>query len=184
MEPLREIFSYVCGQQHNWDPGGVELPFCQRCTGLYVGAAPALLLFLLFKPKPTSRTLWLHGICLLLMIPFGYHLVAQTGEERTLTGQLFAFGLIYYLTLLPADRLPKWKALWECNSQGYLIGAVMLLLALQVDIAWGGLRTNAILSWLGFAGLIIYQFLILVNLVVLLLFAWEWSCRRTGPSSP
>jgi len=175
---LREVFSYLCGQQHNWAPGGVNLPFCQRCTGLYVGAVPALILFLLFKPKPTSRMLWLHGICLLLMIPFGYHLIAQTGEERTLTGQLFAFGLIFYLTLLPANRLPKWKALWESNSHSYLIAAVMVLLALQVDIAWGGLRTNALLSWLGFAGLILYQLLVLTNIVLLLVFAWQSLHRR------
>ncbi len=180
MEPLREIFSYVCGQQHNWAPGGVDLPFCQRCTGLYVGAVPALILLLSFKPKPTSRMLWLHGFCLLAMIPFGYHLMAQTGEERTLTGQLFAFGLIYYLTLLPADRLPKWKALWECNSQSYLIAAVMLLLALQVDIAWGGLRTNAMLAWLGAAGLVLYGFLVLTNVLLLLLLAWGSLRRRTG----
>lgn len=173
MEWLQEIFSYVCGQEHNWAPGGVNLPFCQRCTGLYVGAVPALLLFLAFKPKPTSRMLWLHGMCMLFMIPFGYHLVAQTGEERTLTGQLFAFGLIYYLTLLPADRLPKWKALWESNTQSYLIACVMVLLGLQVDIAWGGLRTNVALSWLGLAGLVLYASLILANLVFMLQFAWE-----------
>ena len=182
MEPLREVFSYVCGQQHNWAPGGVELPFCQRCTGLYVGAVPALLLILSFKPKPSNRMLWLHGICLLLMIPFGYHLVAQTGEERTLTGQLFALGLIYYLTLLPADRLPKWKALWECNSSSYLMGVVMALLALQVDVAWGGLRTNAILAWLGAAGLVLYGFLVLTNVLLLVWLAWESLRRRIGSS--
>ncbi len=182
MELLREIFSYVCGQQHNWAPGGVDLPFCQRCTGLYVGSIPALILLLTFKPKPTSRMLWLHGICLLAMIPFGYHLIAQTGAERTLTGQLFAFGLIFYLTLLPADRLPNWKALWESSSHSYLIGAVMALLALQMDIAWGGLRTNTLLSWLGFAGLILYQLLALMNLALLLLYGWERLHRHPGLS--
>ena len=182
MEPLREVFSYVCGQQHNWAPGGVELPFCQRCTGLYVGAVPALLLILSFKPKPSNRMLWLHGICLLVLIPFGYHLVAQTGEERTLTGQLFALGLIYYLTLLPADRLPKWKALWECNSSSYLMGVVMALLALQVDVAWGGLRTNAILAWLGAAGLVLYGFLVLTNVLLLFLLAWKSLRGRIGSS--
>jgi uncharacterized membrane protein len=179
VEWLREIFSYVCGQQHNWAPGGVNLPFCQRCTGLYVGAVPALLLILGFKPKPTSRMLWLHGICMLVMIPFGYHLLAQTGEERTLTGQLFAFGLIFYLTLLPADRLPKWKALWQSNSQSYLIACVMVLLGLQVDIAWGGLHTNAALSWLGLAGLVLYGFLVLLNFALMLVFAWEFIHTRT-----
>jgi len=139
-----------------------------------------MLLVLLFKPKPTSRMLWLHGICLLAMIPFGYHWVAQTGEERTLTGQLFAFGLIYYLTLLPADRLPKWKALWECNSQSYLVGAVLILLTLQVDIAWGGLRTNAMLAWLGTTGLVLYAFLALANVLLLVLLAWQSLRRRTG----
>ena len=82
-EPLREIFSYVRGHEHNWVPGGVDLPFCQRCTGLYVGAAPPCSISVV-RAKAHERRPRLHGICLLLMIPFGYDLVAQTGEERTL----------------------------------------------------------------------------------------------------
>ena len=35
----------------------------------------------------------------------------------------------------------------------------MALLALQVDVAWGGLRTKAILAWLGAVGLVLYGFL-------------------------
>ena len=37
---LQTIFGWVCGQNpgHTWAPGGLMLPCCQRCTGLYAGA--------------------------------------------------------------------------------------------------------------------------------------------------
>jgi len=108
MEYLAEVFGLVCSREHCWAPGGEVLPFCQRCTGLYVGAAVAVVLYALFRPRPTSLSLWIHGLLLLVMVPFGYHLVPQNGVLRTLTGQLFAVGLVCYLSLLPTARLSFW----------------------------------------------------------------------------
>lgn len=178
MTPLYEIFSFVCGQQHNWVVGGEELPFCQRCTGLYVGALPALLAYLLWKPKPTTGMLWTHGLFLLLMAPFGYHVVAQTGEIRMLTGQLFAAGLVYYLTLLPSDR---WASSGELSPRGvvsYFAAGVLCVTLLQLAVLWGGSRANAVLSWMGFAGLLLYGLLVLMNLLLLAMTAWEFLRRR------
>jgi hypothetical protein len=39
METLSDIFAHVCGQNHCFAAGGVDLPVCQRCLGLYVAAA-------------------------------------------------------------------------------------------------------------------------------------------------
>ncbi|HXX99697.1 MAG TPA: DUF2085 domain-containing protein [Candidatus Limnocylindrales bacterium] len=178
MTPLHDIFSLVCGQQHNSVVGGMELPFCQRCTGLYVGVVPALLVYLLCKPKPTARMLWVHGIFLLLMVPFGYHLVVQTGEIRMLTGQLFACGLVYYLTLLLSDRWASWRKLLPLGDASYFALLALSLLLLQIAVIWGGKRTNAILSWLGFGGLLLYALLVLVNLAFLAEAAWNALRRR------
>lgn len=41
MDVLRDIFSLVCGQGRCFEVGGEALPVCQRCLGLYVGAAIA-----------------------------------------------------------------------------------------------------------------------------------------------
>jgi hypothetical protein len=62
------------------------------------------------------------------------------------------------------------------------MGVVMALLALQVDVAWGGLRTNAILAWLGAAGLVLYGFLVLTNVLLLVWLAWKSLRRRIGSS--
>jgi len=175
---LHEIFSLLCGQQQSWVIGGAELPFCQRCTGLYMGAVPALLVFLWFRPKATKGMLWTHGMCLLLMVPFGYHLVAQTGRIRMLTGQLFAIGLVYYLTLLIADRWPNQRELSPRGITGYFAAGLAALFLLQASVIWGGPRTNVVLSWIGFGGLLIYGLLVLVNLMLLAVAAPEFLRRR------
>ena len=178
MPLLHPIFSLVCGQQHNWIVGGDALPFCQRCTGLYVGAVPALLAYLWFRPKATSGMLWVHGMCLLQMVPFGYHMIAQTGELRTLTGQLFAIGLVYYLTLLPGDRWPPRQELSRSGMAGYFLSATAAVLLLQAAVNWGGPRTNNVLSWVGFTGLWIYGFLVLANFLILIIAALRLLDRR------
>ena len=100
---LTSLFSHVCGQglDHTWMPGGLALPVCQRCTGLYVGAAMAFVLHLLFRPQSTPAWRWAHGFFLLQMVPFGYHWLPQGAVVRAMTGVLFAFGLVSYFWLLP-----------------------------------------------------------------------------------
>lgn len=182
MPPLHHIFSFVCGQEHNWIVGGEALPFCQRCTGLYVGAVPTLLVYLWFRPKATSGILWVHGMCLLQMVPFGYHLIAQTGEVRMLTGQLFAIGLIYYLTLLPGDRWPPRQELSRSGIAGYFLSGTATLFLLQAAVIWGGPRTSTMMSWMGLLGLLIYGLLVLGNLLALTIAALSLLHRRTNYS--
>jgi uncharacterized membrane protein len=179
---LHDIFSLVCGQQHNWVLGGATLPLCQRCTGLYVGAVLALAVFLLFRPKPTNRMLWAHGLFLLQMVPFGYHLLMQTGEIRMLTGQFFAMGLVYYLMLLPGDHWPRWREPLVRSTPRYFVASVATALLLQAAVIWGVARTNAILSWLGLGGLLVYVSLVIVNLVLLAMYAGKLTRRRIAPS--
>jgi len=178
VELLEQIFAPLCGRVHCWAPGGQALPFCQRCTGLYVGAVVGLALFVLFRPRPTNRFLWLHGLMLLVMVPFGYHWVPQNGAIRTLTGQLFAAGLVGYLTLLPAAR-------WRCRPKddrrsfrAYTAGLVASLLVLQGLVHWAGRLTGVVLAWLGCVGLMVLAVLVLANLVLLSAAAWRTFRRR------
>jgi hypothetical protein len=39
METAEQIFSFVCGQSRSFIADGAALPVCQRCLGLYLGAA-------------------------------------------------------------------------------------------------------------------------------------------------
>lgn len=73
----------VCGSTNLWSMSGDTLPFCQRCTGLYVGSVFAFLTCLLFRPRPTTCRLGSHGGLLLVMFPFGYPGVPQNGNVRT-----------------------------------------------------------------------------------------------------
>ena len=101
LETLAHWFAAVCGQDpgHTWAPGGILLPCCQRCTGLYVGAGVAALLHLWVRPKLSGRFLEIHGAFLVVMAPFGFHWVAQGPALRTLTGVLFGFAVVTFLWL-------------------------------------------------------------------------------------
>jgi len=165
MEWLTAIFAHVCGQQNLWAPGGMALPFCQRCTGLYAGGVYALALCLLWRPRPTASVLWLHGGMMLGMIPFGFHLLPHGEVARTLSGYLFAFGMTYFLLLVPVEhfRLAErgvppaayWLALIAC--------APLLLLAAMM----GGTAAAYALAFLGAAGLLAYAALVLLNAYLL-----------------
>ncbi len=180
MTSLAELFSYVCGQVNLWTPGGETLPFCQRCTGLYVGGAYAQGLWLLFRPRPTLRLLGAHALLLLLMIPVGFHLVPQGGELRTLTGQLFAVGLTYFLALNPALRWRPWNGT-SGNQRAYWValfaGVPLLLLAVH----WESGLAAPVLAWIGVAGLAGFAALTLANLALLPLSLWE---RLRAPATP
>ena len=111
LELLFHLFAGVCGQNpgHTWAPGGVLLPCCQRCTGLYAGAGVAMLLHLWVKPRLTGRFLEIHGAFLLVMAPFGLHWVAQGPGLRTALGALFGFGIVTYLWLpLASGSRERW----------------------------------------------------------------------------
>ena len=167
MDSLRILFSHLCGQQHLWTLDGVTLPFCQRCTGLYVGAFCALVLVAAFRPRPNAFQYWLHGVFMLVMFPFGFHLVEHGGIIRTFTGALFAFGLVYYLALNPISLTSGWKghSLWRSAAYFTLvIGAIVLLLT---SVQRGGAGIAFLFTILGTLGLGVLVLLVAANLIML-----------------
>jgi uncharacterized membrane protein len=179
---MQGTFSLVCGQNplHTWYPGGAPLPFCQRCTGLYTGAAIAFLLLCLFRPQRGARYRWLHGMLLLLMTPFGFHLVPQDAFLRTLSGEWFGFGVVGLLWLQPAA---KWRVPANRVASGgklhLLIGAMSLIL-LPALARWGGGFAAAMLPWLAFAGLGTLTGLLLANVFVFVSYGVARSSRQTA----
>ncbi len=163
---LRDLFAFVCSQtlDRSWAPGGVLLPFDQRCTGLYVGAAIAVVLHLLLRFRPSVPLLWLHGLFLLQMVPLGFHLIPHGPVLRTLSGQLFSFGVIGYLWLCPGSSswLGGKSGSWRVWT--YLLVAGASLLLVPASAVWGGRMAALTLSWLGFAGLVALGVLVLTNL--------------------
>lgn len=184
-EQLGEVFAWVCGQlpEHTWGPGSVLLPFCQRCTGLYVGATVWFLLHLFLRGRPGPRLVALYGLCLLQMIPFGFHLVPQGPVLRTVSGWLFSFGLVGCLWLLPAGR-------WWVRRQAapwWTWCAVWVAVAGGAGLVWGAERggpvVGGLLAGLGLGGLAVLVLLAALNvfwLAASLLSGWHPDKPVTG----
>ena len=156
------LFAHLCGHVHNWP---IALPFCERCTGLYVGAPIATFAFVLFRVRPTARMLWLHGAMLLAMIPFGYHLVPQNADIRTITGQVFAAGLLFFLLSHPVAQF-GWSD--RHHPAAYLLTVVAAIPALLAALHFGGEQTAMVLGYAGVLGFALYAALAILNLALLI----------------
>ena len=181
MDILRQIFGFVCGQVHNWNVGGEPLPFCQRCTGFYVGIVYALAAALLFRPRATKLCLWINGGFLLLMLPFGYHLVDQGAAIRTITGELFAAGLGYFLFLMPAEALGTRHPVLVRSEWPYFLAIGTGIPLLLASVYFGGGTVRQILAWMGFAGLVAIAALWSANLWLVPRAIWRSFGRRQTP---
>jgi hypothetical protein len=132
-----------------------------------VGGVYALLAIILFRPRPSRLCLWLNGAFLLLMIPFGYHLVWQNSIIRIVTGQLFGASLVYFLLLNPVNLVSKKKNPLTNSEWPYLAVVLAGIPLLLVLIEFGGINTAWILSWTAFAGLSVYAVLCLANFIAI-----------------
>jgi len=131
-----------------WAPGGMLLPFCQRCAGFYAGAAVALALHLGLRIRPTDRFLQVHGGFLLLMIPLGYHFVPQDALVRGVSGVLCGAGVISFLWLLPGPRICVTAFMNQRRLIIYSAGLVVALAVIPASGTWGDER-----AWYGLVGL-------------------------------
>ncbi|MBN2507138.1 MAG: DUF2085 domain-containing protein [Verrucomicrobia bacterium] len=178
----QQVFGFVCGQNpaHAWAPGGEMLPLCQRCTGLYAGAAAALLLQLALRLRPGPRFLQTHGLFLLAMIPLGFRGMPDGPLVRTLSGLLYGFGVVSFLWLLPGERLPAAGVSPRRKLGIYTAGVGGTLLAVPALAAWGGRGAGVVLTAMALAGLAGLGALMLVNLAIGL----AWLVSRGGPNRP
>lgn len=164
-EAFGHLFGWVCGQNplHTWAPGGVLLPCCQRCTGLYIGAALAAALHFWLRPRLSNRFLEAHGVCLLQMVPFGFHWLPQGPELRTFTGLLFGFGVTTFLWLIPAARWLGAPPRWRGAALIYAAIGAAAGLGLLVAVRGGSVAASG-LAWLAAVGLVALAALVAVNL--------------------
>jgi uncharacterized membrane protein len=177
MPSLHQLFSYVCGQVNLCYVGGVQLPSCQRCTGLYVGGFFALGLVAIFRPKPTPAMLWFHGLLMLFIIPFGYHWI-RTGElVRLATGLMFGTGLAYYLVLNPIDALQGWSD-DQRDSRKYFAGLLVVVILFFALIRSGSSAIASILGWFAALGFLALSVLAITT-VTLTCFRIVHSLRNT-----
>jgi uncharacterized membrane protein len=162
----RAIFALVCGQDvlHTWAPGGVLLPCCQRCTGLYVGAAIALALHLGLRIRAGSRFLQVHGLFLLAMIPLGFHWIPQDAVARTVSGFLYGAGLVSFFWLLPGPALARLTPMSSPALATYIVVVGAGAAAVPALGRLGGTGAAHALVWLALLGLLGLALLALANL--------------------
>ena len=148
------VFSHLCHQEaaRCWAPGGVVLAFCQRCAGVYAGAALMLLLLPLMKFKPTKKILVIHGLFIIQMVIFGFHLIPHSATVRTLSGQLFIIGAFYFLWLNVQNRWDLFQT--DRSPRSYFGGIIIMLLLMQLFVRAPFAFASAFVEILGLLGLV------------------------------
>jgi uncharacterized membrane protein len=176
LELLNHLFAGVCGQNpsHTWAPGGVPLPFCERCTGMYVGASVAWLLHFWLRPKPTAWFLQIHGAFVLLMAPCGFYWIPQGPVLRTLSGMLFAFAVVAFLWLPVRDAMERRAA--GCSrvtvpkgppgQRAYAAGLTTTLVFVPLLATYGGKPAVYALCGLASFGALALGALVLANAIL------------------
>jgi uncharacterized membrane protein len=176
------LFSAVCGQYtpHTWVVGGWTLPCCQRCMGLYAGAAMALICQLLFRPSPSAGYRWVHGLFLLLMIPLGLHWVPQNDIIRCFSGQLFGFGVVAYLWFLPSSRLSTVARIYSTSGlRHYGIALLLSLLLVPVLVFWNIGLAAKVLVVLALAGASALCALVILHMALGVFATMHWAYTVT-----
>jgi uncharacterized membrane protein len=158
-------FATICGEnpRHIWSPGGLRLPCCERCTGLYAGALIAVALHLWIRPRIGKRFLELHALCLLQLGLFLSQRLPDSAALRTVSGALFGFGVIGFLWLaLPAGSL---RQAAQRAAAKYSVGFAISLVLIPALAQWGGRSGATILECMIAAGALALAVLVCANLI-------------------
>ena len=167
-ELARQVFSFLCHQDpaRTFQPGSVPLALCARCVGVYMGFVLTIPMLFMLRFLSRSVATWLHGAFVLQVVVFGFHLIPHGLTLRTVSGQLFAVGVVYFVfrAIWRAKGGPS-KTAGPSKTTGrwlmrYLLGTaqavVLVQLLLRLGWAWAATLINILaLAGLGaFAGLV------------------------------
>jgi uncharacterized membrane protein len=182
---LTTLFGLVCGQlpAHTSAPGGIPLPFCQRCTGLYAGAAVAAALHVALRIRASERFLQLHGGLLLLMVPLGFHWLPQDELVRMTSGVVFGAGVVAYLWLTAAPRLLALRPLSRTGSWIYAAGITATLAVVPAAALFGAAAAWDTLVLLALTGAAALALLVSLNLALAAAWLWNQLCLLSAPPS-
>jgi len=187
---INTLFSFLChqGAERSFVIAGHMLPFCQRCTGLYVGMGIACVTLGVTgayrKGLPPRSILYTNIGCLLIMPVFGYHLLDPGPAWRLWAGLIYGAALINLC--LPAAvfmagtkhsfedyPLPCKVAFW---SQFMCINTLALWLPVQTRVCLYTLIILAGLGLLAMTGCLMIGVRLLVKTIVPC-FIWKGTCH-------
>jgi uncharacterized membrane protein len=149
LELITSWFNWVCGQNpaHVWTVAGMQLPCCQRCTGLYWGALTGVILDGLLRPEVRKRFLLVQAGFILQLGLFALPAFPDSGVLRMMSGVFYGCavtGLLTWSCRLDADNytLGNWCSR-GCVPLGYTAGLALCLAvtltAIISDSRWGAL---------------------------------------------
>ena len=168
-ELVSQVFSLLCHQDpsRTFQPGGEPLAMCARCVGVYAGFIFALPMMVVAARLGRKLSMYLHGAFVLQVIPFGFHLIPHGRTLRTISGQLFALGVVYFLTTAIRPRKfcadPNgYPVRWLIRYLLVTIQTVVLLqLLVRLPWYWIGTLINALaLVGLGVFAVLVVMFLL------------------------
>ncbi len=155
-EALEQLFAVVCGQRsdHSCVIDSDYRLLCQRCLGIYGGAAIAALVHLMRRPLRSPAFLWLNGLCLLQMVPMGLHWVPQGPVLRTISGLAFGFGVVAWMWLPTREPCRvAGRARRRMHLRVYLSLLLASLAIVPAAATLGGELAHAAISILSMIGL-------------------------------
>lgn len=109
MSTLNYLFSFLCSQDplRSFAIDSHLLPFCQRCTGLYVGLGISFIYLFLIghykKGLPPRSIVYVNVASLLIMPVFGFHFLDPGSAWRFWSGLIY--GNAVASLLLPATSI-------------------------------------------------------------------------------
>jgi uncharacterized membrane protein len=102
MDAVTDLFSQLCGQGRCFIVDGAALPVCQRCFGLYAGAALTTGWLLLARTwrcgLPNRGPGWVEGIALLAAMLGGLHVLDMGPAWRLACGLWTGHVVVLWLT--------------------------------------------------------------------------------------
>jgi len=186
---LDALFHFLCHQNaaRSFVIGGHLLPFCQRCTGLYIGMGIACVTLFSTgaykKGLPPKTILYTNILCLLIMPVFGYHLLDPGPSWRLWSGLIYGAAMAHLFlpaTVLitrpvPEDYSPV------CRIAFWLQFVFVNTLALWFPVQSTGCRyialTLACFGLLVMAGCLMTCVSVLVR-KILTCFIWKGICHE------
>jgi len=100
-------------------------------VGVYAGFALAVPMLAVGSRLGGKVMLWAHGALVVQVAVFGFHLLPAGATLRTLSGQVFAVGVMYFLfrAVRQAESSPPETTGWRLI--GYVLGTVAAVIGLQ-----------------------------------------------------
>ena len=179
-ELAHQVFSLLCHQDpsRTFQPGGEPLAMCARCVGVYVGFLLAWPMMIMAGRLPRKLATYLHGLFVLQMIPFGFNLIPHGQTLRTISGQLFALGAVYFLYMAirhsRRGTAPKISSIHTGRwLMRYLLATTQAVVLLQLLLRSPWPWATTLIDVLALAGLAVFCGQVVTFLLVL-------GCRLFG----